>query len=150
MTFPKLASLALIVLAATGVSSAQQKFPLHSGEWTATTADPTHPGGQPLTMPYCLNDETWTKSFVNPTCKIQNFSSTLSGATMSVDCEGKAIQMKGHVDLSFDGMTHMTAKGSMDSTANGKTTHMDNAVDYRWKGPNCDPNKDVNLKFRPH
>jgi len=25
---------------------------------------------------------------------------------------------------------------------------MDSTSDYRWKGPTCDPNADMNLKFK--
>lgn len=150
MTSPKSAFLALIMLAATAFTSAQQKFPLRSGEWVATTPDPTGPGKPPFVMPYCLNDETWKQAFANPTCKLREMNVTLIGASMSLDCETPSFQMKGHVTLTFDGMTHMTAKGSMDTTANGKTTHQDHTSDYRWKGPVCDPNKDMNLKFKPH
>ena len=147
MTFLKSAALAIIVLMATAVSSAQQKFPLHSGEWTATTPDPT-PDKPPFVMLFCLNDELWTKALnANPSCQIQQLNITPMGGSYSLNCPMKAFQMTGKVKLTFDGMTHMTANASFDTTVNGKTTHMDSTSDYRWKGLACDPNADMNLKF---
>ena len=148
MTFSKSAFWGLIVLAATAVSSAQHKFPLRSGEWMVTTPDPTGPGKPPFVMPYCLNDETWARAFSNRTCSLQNLSITPSGMSYNLECPASAFQMKGRGTVTFDGMTHMISKGSFDSTANGKTTHMDSTSDYRWKGPTCDPNADMNLKFK--
>jgi hypothetical protein len=59
----------------------------------------------------------------------------------------KAFQMKGKVDMTFDGMEHMVAKGQIDITMNGKTTSSSSLADYRWKGATCSPN-DANLKAK--
>jgi hypothetical protein len=150
-TFFKWAFLGLIVLMATAVSSAQTKFPLHSGEWTVTTPDPTSSSKAPYVMLYCLNDELWTKALTqNPACSITQFSVSSAGASYLMDCPMKAFQMKGNVKLTFDGMTHMIGSSSLDTTTNGKTTHMDSTSDYRWKGPTCNPSADMNLKFKRH
>ncbi len=151
MTCFKWTVFCLTAAMATAVGSAQQKFPLRSGEWAATTADPVHPGGEPMTMLFCLNDATWTKALSgNPTCQLQQFVITPIGGSYSIDCPAKAFQMKGRADLSFDGMTHMISKGSFDVTINGKTSHMDSTSDYRWKGSVCNPAVDMNLKFDKH
>jgi len=148
MTFPKSALLGVVVLLAAPACSAQQKFPLRSGEWTATTPDPTGPNKTPYVMLFCLNDEMWTKALTqNPSCTISQFNITSGGGSYSLDCPAKSFQMKGSVKLTFDGMTHMISNGSFDSTVNGKTTHMDSTSDYRWKGPTCNPDADMNLKF---
>ena len=68
----------------------------------------------------------------------------------NLEAEGKEDQMKGNVKLTFDGMTHMIGSSSLDTTTNGKTTHMDSTSDYRWKGPTCNPSADMNLKFKRH
>jgi Protein of unknown function (DUF3617) len=147
----KLAFLGVIVLMATAVTSAQQKFPLRSGEWSSTTPDPTHPASQPMTLLFCMNDETWTKALNgNSTCSMQQLSISPLGATYSLSCPAKAYQMKGNFKITFDGMTHMTSSGSMDMTVNGKTMHTDSTSDFHWKGPTCDPNADMNLKFKQH
>jgi len=147
MAFLKWALLGVILLMATAVSSAQQKFPLQSGEWEATTPGST-PNQPSMVLPYCLNDELWTKALTqNPSCTITQLNASLTGASYLMDCPMKAFQMKGRIDISFDGMTHMVGKGSFDITVNGKTTHSDSQTDYRWKGPTCDPNTDLNLKF---
>jgi hypothetical protein len=52
--------------------------------------------------------------------------------------------------MTFDGMTHMTSKASFDMTANGQTNHMDSTTEWRWKGPTCNPDVDMNLKFGKH
>jgi len=148
MTFLKWAAMAVIVLMATAVSSAQQKFPLRPGEWTATTPAMT-PNDQPMTMLFCMNDETWTRALGgNPSCQIQQLNINSSGGSYFLSCPAKTFQMTGHVTLTFDGMTHIVSKGSFDTTVNGKATHMDSTTDFRWKGPTCDPNADVNLRYR--
>jgi hypothetical protein len=71
VTFIKWLALCLIVLTAGSACTAQQKFPLRNGEWTSTTPDPTNDSGQPMTMLFCMNDETWAKALNhNPTCTI--------------------------------------------------------------------------------
>jgi hypothetical protein len=150
MTSLKLAIVAAFALIATNAALAQQKFPLRSGEWEASTPDPTGPNKPPIVMLYCLNDELWTKALNNPSCQLQQLNITSSGGSYNLDCTMKSFQMKGSVKLSFDGMTHLISKGSFDTTSNGKTTHMDSTSEYRWKGPTCNPNADMNLKFNKH
>jgi hypothetical protein len=148
MALLKTAALGAIIMMTTAVSSAQQHFPLRSGEWAATVPDPTGPNKAPFVILYCLNDELWTKALTqNPSCSISQFNVTSSGGSYFLSCPMKAFQMKGSVKLTFDGMTHMIANASLDMTTNGKTTHTDSTSDYRWKGPTCNPNTDMNLKF---
>jgi hypothetical protein len=150
MTSLKWTALCLIALMATAVSSAQQKFPLRAGEWETSTSV-AGSSDKPTELLYCLNDELWTKALTqNPSCSVTQLSVTLVGASYSMDCPMKAFQMKGKVAMSFDGMSHMTAKGSFDMTVNGKVTHSESLSDYRWKGPTCNPNTDMNLKFKAH
>lgn len=150
MTSLKWTALCLIALMATTASSAQQKFPLRSGEWEATTSS-SLPNQAPMVLPYCLNDELWTKALTqNPSCSITQFSVSLTGTSYFMDCPMKSFQMKGKVVMTFDGMSHMTAKGSFDMTLKGKVTHSDSQTDYRFKGPTCNPNTDLNLKFKAH
>jgi hypothetical protein len=59
--------------------------------------------------------------------------------------EQSFMQIKGTVKLTFDGMTHMTATGSIDTAFNGKVIHSDTQTDYRWKGSACSPN-DASLR----
>jgi hypothetical protein len=150
MTLLKAAPLGGLILAATAIASAQQNFPLRSGEWESTTSSGI-PNQSPVVLPYCLNDELWTKALTqNPTCAVQRLTVSLTGISYNVDCSSKAFQMKGRVDMSFDGMTHMVGKGSFEMTMNGKTNQIVSQSDYRWKGPTCDPSKDMNLKFKQH
>jgi hypothetical protein len=148
MTLLKSAALGAIVLMTTAVVSAQQHFPLRSGEWAASVPDPSGPNKAPFVMLYCLNDELWTKALTqNPSCSISQFNVAFGGGSYYLTCTMKTVQMKGNVKLTFDGMTHMVANASLDTTAGGKTTHTDSTSDYRWKGPTCNPNTDMNLKF---
>jgi hypothetical protein len=148
MTFLKGAALGAIALMATAGLSAQQKFPLRSGEWTATIPDTSGPNKAPFVMLYCLNDELWTKALAKMTsCSITHLDVTPIGASYDLDCPMKTVQMKGKVAMRFDGMSHMTAKGSFDMTMNGKVSHTDSQTDYHWKGPTCNPTTDMNLKF---
>jgi hypothetical protein len=147
MSYSKCPAFCLIAFLATAICPAQQKFPLRSGEWTSTTPDPTHKSQQPFTLLFCMNDATWTKALNgNPTCSMQQLNITASGGSYSMSCSSQAFQMKGDFRLTFDGMTHMTTTGSIDTTANGKTTHMDSTSDFRWKSPTCDPSVDMNLR----
>jgi hypothetical protein len=147
MIFLRNAALGAIALMATAGLSAQQKFPLHSGEWETTT--PSSIANQPPTvLRYCLNDELWTKALTKLTsCSVTDLAVTPIGASYDLDCPMKTVQMKGKVVMRFDGMSHMTAKGSFDMTMNGKVSHSESQTDYRWKGPTCNPNTDMNLKF---
>ncbi len=150
MTSFKWTALCLIALVATAISSAQQKFPLRAGEWETTTPS-SIPNQSPTVLRYCLNDELWTKALTKMTsCSVTQLNVSLIGASYILDCPMKTVQMKGKVVMSFDGMSHMTAKGSFDMTVNGKVTHSESQTDYRWKGPTCNPNTDINLKFKAH
>ena len=147
MTFLKYVAFGVTTLAAIQVCSAQDKFPLRSGEWEAKMSAPGSPSSS-VSMLYCLNDALWQKSLTqDPQCSIQHLAITSSGGTYAIDCEMKAFQMKGKVDMTFDGMEHMIAKGHIDITMNGKTTRSSSVADYRWKGATCSPN-DANLKAK--
>jgi hypothetical protein len=147
MTFFKMTGLVAVVLMATSCCSAQQKFPLRSGEWEATLPA-VNAQDTPTIVTYCLNDELWQKAFNQmPSCTIQNFNMTSKGASYTLDCDMKMYRMNGKVVMTFDGMEHMTANGSIDMTMNGKTTHSTSQVDYHWKNATCSPN-DMNLKVR--
>lgn len=136
-----------MVLMAISFCSAQQKFPLRPGEWEATVPA-INSQDTATVLPYCLNNETWLKAFTQmPSCTIQNFNMTSKGASYTLDCDMKMYRMNGKVELSFDGMEHMTGKGSIDMTMNGTTTHSTSITDYRWKGATCSPN-DLNLRVR--
>jgi len=149
MNFLKYAAFGVAVLMAAAVCSAQQKFPRLPGEWTTTTTSSAMAGQEPTVMLYCLNDELWTRSLTqDKSCTVTQLNVTTSGISYNISCEMKTFQMKGKVDISFDGMTHMAGTGSFDMTMNGKTTHSTSQTDYRWKGATCDPNKDMNLKFQ--
>ncbi len=150
MTFPKWAALGVFALLASAVSSAQQKFPLRSGEWEATISA-MGANSAPMVLRLCLNDELWQKAFTqNPSCSVQQLAFSSRSATYSLDCPMKTFQMKGKVDVSFESAEHMTATSSMDMTFNGTVTHLVSSLDYRYKGPACSPN-DVNLRQnQPH
>ena len=139
--------LCILAFLAAAHCTAQQKFPLRSGEWEAKMSAENMPDSS-MTMKYCLNDELWTKSLTqNPSCKINQLNITSSGATYTMDCPMKSVQMTGKVAMTFDGMEHMTAKGLIDTTVNGKTTSSVTHVDYRWKAAACSPD-DANLRHK--
>lgn len=145
MVFLKWTAFGVLALMATTVCAAQQKFPLRSGEWAATTPSPVA-AQEPTVLLYCLNDEMWTKALTQDTlCTVTQLSVTSSGATYHMDCQMKVMQMKGNVEMRFDGMEHMTARGSIDLTLNGKTTSSVTNTDYRWKNTSCSPS-DLNLR----
>ena len=145
MTILKYVALGLMALAAIQVCSAQNKFPLRSGEWEAKMSVPGSQGSS-VTMLYCLNDALWQKALTqDPQCSIQQLVITSGGGSYTMDCDMKSFQMKGKVDLIFDGLEHMTAKGQIDLTMSGKTTRSSTVAEYRWKGANCSPD-DANLK----
>jgi hypothetical protein len=147
MTFLKWTTLGLTALMTVTICAAQQKFPLRPGEWTATVPDTTRTGAPPMTMLYCMNDAEWAKALNhNPICSLQQVTFNASGGSYSLDCKSQAMQMKGSFKLTFDGMTHMTNTGTMEITFNGQTTHSSTTVDFRWKGPDCNPNADANLR----
>jgi hypothetical protein len=146
MTFFKWAFLGVIALMATAVSSAQQNFPLRPGEWLVTTPGAT-PDQPPTIVPFCLNNDLWYKNLTkNPTCAITNYSTTPAGISYNISCSTTYFLMKGKVNIVFDGMTHMVSQGSIDTNIRGTISHSYSQSDYRWKGPTCDPNTDVNLK----
>jgi hypothetical protein len=147
MTFLKWTGLSAIAFVATSLCTAQQKFPLRPGEWNVTMSAA---GSQnaPMVLPFCLNDETWQKALnQNPSCTVQQFTTTSTGTSYTLDCNTKTYQMSGKVKITFDGMEHMIANSSIDMTMNGKITHLTSQVDYRWKGATCSPN-DMNLRPR--
>jgi hypothetical protein len=133
---------ALGTLASAGICcSAQQKFPLHPGEWAVTSPE----SGTDETL-FCLNDEYWQKALTQSrVCTIHELSVTSASVSYFMDCPMKAFQMKGKVTLTFDGMEHMTGKAMLDTTVNGKTTTSPSSTDYRWKNSQCSPN-DVNVR----
>jgi len=144
MAFLKRALLVIVLVAAGSVCRAQQKFPLHSGDWEVSTSFAG--STKPFTVRVCLNDELWTKALSqNATCSIQSLSVWAKGVTYLMDCPSKTVEMKGKVELSFDGKEHMTGKATIDMTRDGKTTNSVTIVDYRWKGAICGPD-DVNMK----
>jgi hypothetical protein len=145
MALLKHVAFGVIALVAIQACLAQSKFPLRSGQWEATTSL-TGTQNQPLTTAYCLNDELWQKALTqNPYCSVQQLRVTSGGASYLVDCPMKSFQMKGKVEMTFDGMQHMTATGQFDITMEGKTTTSATVADYRWKGAVCSPD-DANLR----
>ena len=147
MNFPRWTALCGLMLLASGMCTAQQRFPLRAGEWEAKMSADNTPASS-ITMKYCLNDDLWAKAMSqNPSCTVQQLQVTPSGASYTLDCPAKAFQMKGKVEMTFDGMEHMTAKGAFDITVSGKTTSSVSHVDYRWKAAACSPD-DANLKHR--
>jgi hypothetical protein len=147
MTSFKWLVLCVAAILASVACPAQQKFPLRPGEWTATISDPTNPGGQPTTMLYCMNDQTWAKALNgNPSCTLRAVNINSGGGSYSMACNGRAFQMTGRFKLTFDGTTHMISTGTIEMTMSGKTTQKDSKSDFRWKGPVCNPNVDMNLR----
>ena len=146
MTSLKTPALFLLLLAASAVAPAQQKFPLRPGEWTATVPS-LRPGVPPTTILYCMNDETWAKTLAGkPSCTLKNLTLGPTGGSYSVDCSSAQMQMNGDFKVVFDGMTHMTSSGTMKITLNGNTNQMTSSADFRWKGATCDPAVDMNLR----
>jgi hypothetical protein len=138
-------ALPLVFLVASALP-AQQKFPLRSGEWTATTPVP---GGPPDVMLYCLNDETWTRALAGKSiCQLQQLSISAQGANYNLACSARGFEMKGDVKVTFDGMTHMKSSGNFEINIGGAVTHSTSGSDYRWQGPDCRPDKDINLMNR--
>src|SRR5271163_2015904 len=102
VTLLKCVALCTIACMAIAVSSAQQKFPMQSGEWSATlSAGATN--GTPTVLLYCLTDETWDKALIhNPSCSTQNLSITSSGASFVVNCQHGTVASKATVSIAFD------------------------------------------------
>jgi hypothetical protein len=128
-------------------SSAQHKFPLRSGEWSVSVSGAA-PSDQQPSLLYCLNDEQWTKALTqDPACIVSNLVVTPIGVSYHMVCQMKVVQTTGDEVMTFDGMEHMTAKGSFAMTFNGKTTSSTTHAEYHWKGPTCSPD-DMNLRPR--
>jgi len=124
---------------------AQDAFPLRQGEWEMKSES----GGQAISLLACLTNETWKKALLqNATCKIDQFSLTSGGARYTLNCDAKTFQMKGPVELNFDGMEHMTGKATLTMTFSGKTTTTTGTTDFHYKNAACNPAVDVNLKAR--
>jgi len=136
-----------MVFLAASSCSAQQKFPLRPGEWQVMITESSS-NNAPIVVLFCMNDDTWQKAInQNPYCSIQNFITTSTGASYTLSCTTRVIQMIGKGVITFDGMEHMTDNDSFDMTSNGTTTHTTSIADYRWKSATCSPN-DVNLRQR--
>ena len=137
LTWPMWIAACVVAVMTSGVSAAQG-FPLRPGEWEiSTTSEMT---GDPFALLFCFTDETWKKGLTqNPACAIRELSVTSKGIHYLMDCQMKTVQMKGPVDLTFDGMEHMTGKATFARTRKGKTTGMQVVMDYRWKAAACGP-----------
>ena len=147
MIFLRWSAFVSLVLATGVVCFAQEKFPLKPGEWEVSTM--LEGASQPLALRVCFNDEEWTRALTQSSaCNIQDLKVSSKGVQYSMDCPSAIYAMKGRVELTFDGKEHMTGRGYIDATTNGKTTNSTTMVDYRWKAPVCSPN-DVNLKQKP-
>ena len=135
----------VLVFVVGGSSRAEQRFPGRPGDWEVTTKSDALPD-LPMVQHYCLTDETWAKALTqNPICKIQELSVTSKGVHYTLDCESKTFRMTGPVDITFDGVEHMTGKSTVTTTSRGKTTQSISVTDYRWKGPAC-TDADINMK----
>jgi hypothetical protein len=144
MVIPRRAALAFVVAGVSAVCCAQQKFPLHAGEWEISTSFTG--STKPIVLRVCLNDELWTKALTQTnTCSVQNLSVSAKGLSYEMDCPSKTFDMKGKVDLTFEGKDHMSGRAAVDTTMNGSTSSSITVVDYRWKSTNCGPD-DVNMK----
>ncbi len=134
----------VVVLVAAGVCLAQQGFPLRPGDWESTTK--SEASAEPFVVHFCLNNETWIKALTqNPACMIHQLSVTSKGASYLMDCSMKNLQMKSQVNVTYDGMEHMTGKASVTATSSGKTTNAQSLTEYRWKSGTC-TSAAVNLK----
>ena len=137
-------SLVLLMALASGAlgQAPQQKFPLKQGEWEVSTL--LHSATQPIVLHVCLNDELWTKALTqSPKCTIQSLSVWAKGVSYTMECPEK--NLKGKVELSFDGKERMSGKASIDATINGTVVNSKSFVEYRWKNPSCAAD-DLNLK----
>jgi hypothetical protein len=126
----------VLLAAAAGMCADPRGFPLRPGDWEISTTPGVN--GQPLVTHLCFTSETWLKGLTqNPSCKIEDISVTSKGMHYVVNCEMRTVQMKGPVDLTFDGMEHMTGKASVAVIRLGKTTTSETVSDYRWKNAAC-------------
>ena len=136
----------LLMLVAAGVCADPHGFPLRPGDWEISTTPGVN--GEPLVTRLCFTNETWLRGLTqNPSCKIEDISVTSKGMHYVVNCAMRTIEMKGPVDITFDGMEHMTGKASLSMTRNGKTTTSESASDYRWKQDAC-TSADLNNKAK--
>jgi len=145
--FKKAAVAAAIVAAGCACPAQQQKFPLQPGEWEVST---TMVGAkEPIVLHVCLNDQLWTTALTqSPKCSISNLTVTQKGVSYLMDCPATTFEMKGKVEITFDGQQHMIGKGAVDFLIDGKSSSASTSADYRWKNSTCSPN-DVNLKYKP-
>jgi hypothetical protein len=60
-------------------------------------------------------------------------------------CAMKTIEIKGPVELTFDGMEHMTGKASITTTMGATTNTSHSVTDHRWKAAACTA-ADVNTR----
>jgi len=146
MDGPKLILVSAMLLCGSAVcggqQNQQQKFPLRQGEWEISIPL----GGSPVVLQVCLNDELWTKALTqNPSCSIQDLTVTASAVTYSVDCPSPTVEMKGKVQMTFDGKEHMVAKSNVQISRGGQVSTTTQTIDYRWKAAACNPN-DLNLQ----
>lgn len=159
MTLLKWTSLSALLLSATAVcqqqqappqpapapQAEQQKFPLRPGEWEVSIPI-GGPKETPALLRVCLNDELWTKALTqNPACSLQDLKITSKGINYTMDCSTPTAQMKGNVEMFFDGKEHMIARGTTQVTQNGSTAHGTQSLDYRWKNADCKPD-DINIQ----
>ena len=122
-----------------------QGFPMRSGVWDATVSA-SNANIAPMKIQYCLNDATWAKALsMNKACKMDRLSVGVGGLHYYLRCKTVDREMKGPVQLSFDGKEHMTQKASMELTTQGHSINAISTVDYRWKSATC-TGKESNMK----
>lgn len=140
------AALSLSLLFATAATA--QRFPLKPGEWEMTS-DSVAPGQMPMAILFCFKDDLWAKALSQrPECSVQNVTLSETGATYDIDCPLKNFHMSGAFHLTFDGMTHMTSKGTLNFDVNGQSMYTNTQSDFHWRQTDCKP-EDVNLKQHP-
>lgn len=135
-------AMCLSAAAVCGQQNAQQKFPLHQGEWEVSIPI----GASPVVLRVCLNDELWTKALTqNPSCSIEDLNVTGKAVTYAVDCPSPTVEMKGKVEMTFDGKEHMIARSNVQISRSGQISNATQTIDYRWKAAVCSPD-DLNIK----
>jgi len=142
-------ALAPAVLLLTSTLARAQQFPLQPGQWTGASKIAGAPG-KGMEFFYCLNNETWLKALVaNAACKVRSLSSSSTGSSYDFDCLTSFITMKGHMDISYDGMKHMVSRATFESTIGGTTATSNTVTEWHWNGPACNPSEDMNLQMPP-
>ena len=137
-----------VLLLASALCPAQQ-FPLRPGQWTGASRIPGAPG-KGMEFFYCLNNETWLKALVgNAACKVRSLSSSSTGSSYEFDCLTSFITMKGHMDISYDGMKHMVSRATFETTISGTTATSNTVTDWHWNAPDCNPAEDMNIPSPP-